>query len=135
LKKYKLLFLVALFISGCVTIPTAEKYNQQLQQFIGLHVSYIEKSMGYPTSKTETFNGDIVYVYDKSSTYTTPTQSRTTYTPAVTAGGVVYVPAKSKTSTTGGNIIIHNCSTFFTINKVTGIIEHIRFEGNACKAR
>ena len=135
MKNYKLLLFVAFITSGCVIFPTAEKYNLKVQKYVGLPVSNLENTMGYPSRKTEAFNGDAVYIYDKSSSYTTPTKSKTTYTPAVTAGSVVYVPASSKTKITGGQTYHSSCSTYFTINKTNGIIKHVRFEGNACKSR
>ena len=135
MKNYKLLLLVAFIISGCVTFPTTEKYNLKVQKYVGLPVSNLENTMGYPSRKTEAFNGDVVYIYDKSSSYTTPTKSKTTYTPAVKAGSVVYVPASSKTRVTGGQTYHSNCSTYFTINKSNGIIKHVRFEGNACQSK
>lgn len=115
-------------------MPTVDKYNQKMQDFVGLPVSNLEKTMGYPSRKTEAFNGDVVYIYDKNSSYTTPTKAKTTYTPAVTAGNVVYVPSSSKTKVTGGHTFKLNCSTYFTINKTNGVIKHMRFEGNACES-
>ena len=86
------------------------------------------------TRKLEAYNGNIVYVFDHSSTVTMPTTANTTYSPAVQAGGVIYVPASSQTQINGGQTYVLSCSTFFTINKDSGVIENVRFEGNNCKS-
>lgn len=119
-------------LSGCGVLPTEEKYNVAVHKWVGIHVSELEKVVGYPSRKLEAFNGNPVYVYEKSSTYKTPVKSETKYTPPVAVNGVVYVPEKSETKTTGGVIFVNSCSTFFTINKNTGLIDSVRFEGNSC---
>jgi hypothetical protein len=124
--------LLCFFMFGCGMMPSEQKYNTSIQKFVGAHVSQLESSVGYPSRKLEAFNGDSVYVYDTSSTYVTPVKSETKYTPPVAVNGVVYVPEKAKTKTTGGVSISKNCSTFFTINKDTGIIESARYKGNSC---
>lgn len=134
--RHYFLFVVVIFIiSGCVTTrPTAEGYKQLMDQYVGIHASELEDRMGYPDKISEAFNGDKVYVYDKRSSYTTPVKSKTTYTKAVEVNGVVMKPAKSETKTTGGDTITRYCTTYFTINKSSGIVEKIRWEGNSCKA-
>ena len=126
--------IIILMVSGCGFIPTTDNYNSKVQSWIGVHVSVLEEGWGYPTRKLETYNGNIVYVFDYSSTVTTPTTANTTYSPAVQAGGVIYVPATSQTQISSGRTYVLSCSTFFTLNKDSGVIENVRFEGNNCKS-
>ena len=126
--------MVVLMISACGSIPTTGNYNLIVQSWVGSHISVLEANWGYPTRKLEAYNGNIVYVFDHSSTVTMPTTANTTYSPAVQAGGVIYVPASSQTQINGGQTYVLSCSTFFTINKDSGVIENVRFQGNNCKS-
>ena len=128
------IFLAVVLLSGCGAIPTTENYNTRVQSWVGSHVSVLEGSWGYPTRKIEAYNRNVVYVFDRSSAITMPTTANTTYSPAVTAGGVTYVPASSQTQISGGQSYVLSCSTFFTINKDSGVIENVRFQGNNCKS-
>lgn len=115
--------LVIALLSGCAT---SAKYNAILDTWMGHDVNELVNSWGYPQNSFKAPNGNTVYVYGSSGSYTMPTQTNTTYN---VVGNTVY----GNSYTTGGQTLNFWCRTFFEVND-QNIIVNWRWEGNNCKA-
>lgn len=69
----RLFFFVAVIISGCASGPTNEEI---IQGWMGRHAAVLEKKAGMPDRVMESASGQIVYIYNRSRTHTTPTTSK-----------------------------------------------------------
>ena len=115
------IFLVIL--TGCAT---SAKYNAILDSWMGKDVNNLVNSWGYPQNSFKAPNGNTVYVYGHSGSYTMPTQTNTTHN---VVGNTVY----SNSQTTGGQTLNFWCRTFIEANE-QNIIVNWRWEGNNCVA-
>lgn len=115
--------LVIALLSGCAT---SAKYNAILDTWMWHDVNELVNSWGYPQNSFKAPNGNTVYVYGSSGSYTMPTQTNTTYN---VVGNTVY----GNSYTTGGQTLNFWCRTFFEVND-QNIIVNWRWEGNNCKA-
>lgn len=112
-------FLSTLFISACATIANYEKV---LNSWVGHNVDQLVASWGYPVNSFKAFNGNTVYVYSSSGSYTMPTNTTSNYS--------VY----GNSTTTGGQTLNFWCQTFFEVNE-SNIITTWTWKGNNCKSR
>ena len=106
IKVFTIFFLVS-FMYGCVIKPkqTAE-YVKKDQDAVGQDVNLMIGRIGPPSSTYEMPNGNVQYIYEKSSDGTTPIVSSANY-----MGDTV--------TTTGGNKFKATCKTIFTVDKNT----------------
>lgn len=111
-------------LTGCATTANYEKI---LDTWVGSDANKLVNSWGYPQSSFEAPNGNTVYVYGSSGSYTMPTQTNTTYN---VIGNTVY----GNSTTTGGQTLNFWCRTYFEVNRSKRIVTW-RWEGNNCKAR
>ena len=68
--------LVIALLSGCAT---SAKYNAILDTWKWHDVDELVNLWGYPQNSFKAPNGNTVYVYVRSGSYTMPTQTNTTY--------------------------------------------------------
>lgn len=116
--------IVMLALAGCAT---SAKYNAVLDTWMGHDINELVQSWGYPINSFKAPNGNTVYVYGNSSSYTMPTQTNTTYN---VVGNTVY----GNSYTTGGQTLNYWCNTFFEVDEGNVIINW-RWEGNRCVAK
>lgn len=124
--KLKVLVALALAcsLSGCAT---TEKYENVLSSWVGSDVNQLVNSWGYPQNSFQAPNGNTVYVYGTSGSYTMPQQTTSTYN---AVGNTVY----GNSTTTGGQTLSFWCKTYFEVDDSDRIVTW-RWEGNNCKAR
>lgn len=115
---------LAIVLSGCATTA---KYEEVLNSWVGADVNRLVSSWGYPQNSFKAPNGNTVYVYGSSGSYTMPTQTNTTYN---VVGNTVY----GNSTTTGGQTLKFWCNTFFEVNDSNRIVTW-QWEGNNCKTR
>ncbi len=115
---------LVLTISACATTA---KYEEILQLWVGHDVNKLVNSWGYPQSSFEAPNGNKVYVYGNSGSFTMPTQTNTTYN---VVGNSVY----GNSTTTGGQTLNFWCRTYFEVDSSNTIVTW-RWEGNRCTSR
>ncbi len=120
LKRLSIL-LAALIISGCATTA---KYEAILNSWTGSNINDLVSSWGYPANSFKAPNGNTVYVYSSSGSYTMPTNTASTYN---VYGNTVY----GNSTTTGGQTLNFWCNTFFEVSE-SNIITTWRYEGNNC---
>jgi hypothetical protein len=113
--------LLALLIAGCAT---AAKYQAVLNGWTGHDIKELQNAWGYPVNSFKAPNGNMVYVYSSSGSYTLPTNTTSTYN---VYGNTVY----GNSNTTGGQTLKFWCNTFFEANE-SGRIVTWRAEGNNC---
>ena len=111
-------------LSGCATTA---KYETVLNSWVGHDVNELISSWGYPVNSFKAPNGNTVYVYSSSGSYTMPTQTNSTYN---VYGNTVY----GNTTTTGGQTLNFWCRTFFEVSTSNKIVTW-RWEGNNCTSR
>ncbi|MBU2952736.1 hypothetical protein KO499_02940 [Marinobacter sp. F3R08] len=124
--RIKILFLVVtvVFLSACATTA---KYEEILKTWVGSDINHLVASWGYPQNSFEAPNGNTVYMYSSSGSYTMPTQTTTTYN---AIGNTVY----GNSTTTGGQTLNFSCRTYFEVNDSDRIVSW-RWQGNNCTAR
>ncbi len=123
-----IVILSALFISACATTANYEKV---LSSWVGQNVDKLVDSWGYPENSFKAPNGNTVYTYSWSSSYTTPTKTTSNYnvSPSRYSNSV-----KGSSTTTGGQTWNYRCQTFFEVDE-SNIIIRWRWKGNSCKSR
>ena len=123
--RWKIAFAVLMLgISGCAS---TQKYESVLNSWLGHDAQKLVNEWGYPTGTFRAPNGNEVYVYERGSTMTMPSQYRTTgnITPLGTYNATTYQ--------TGGQTVQSWCKTFMELNSSKTIVSW-RWEGNACRA-
>jgi len=118
---YTVFLLTTLLLVGCATTA---KYEASLNSWMGHDVNELVNSWGYPVNSFKAPNGNTVYVYDSSGSYTMPINTNTTHN---IIGNSIY----SHSTTTGGQTLNFWCRTFFEINESNEIVLW-RWEGNNC---
>ena len=123
---YRLIVVIlsALFISACTTVAN---YQKVLNSWVGHNVDELVGSWGYPANTFKAPNGNTVYAYNSSGSYTMPTNTASTYN---IYGNSVY----GSSTTTGGQTLNYWCQTFFEVNE-KNIITTWSWKGNNCKSR
>jgi len=119
-------FIILLFVIGLSACATTANYEKILNSWVGANVNQLVSSWGYPENSFTAPNGNTVYAYNSSGSYTTPTNTTTTYSGY---GNSVY----ANTSTTGGQTYNYTCQTFIEFNQ-KNIITTWSWKGNNCKA-
>lgn len=124
--KAKLIYLttLAVLLSGCATTA---RYETVLNTWMGENVNNLVNSWGYPQKSFNAPNGNMVYMYGNSSSYTMPTQTNTTY-------NIIGNSAYGNSMTTGGQTVNYWCRTYFEVNESNTIVNW-RWEGNRCTAK
>jgi hypothetical protein len=115
--------ILVVLISACATTA---KYEAILNTWVGHDVNELVNSWGYPQNSFKAPNGNTVYVYGSSGSYTMPTQTNTTHN---VIGNTVY----SNSTTTGGQTLNFWCRTYFEVDDSNKIVTW-RWEGNRCTA-
>jgi hypothetical protein len=115
--------LLALFLNACAT---SANYEKILDSWVGSNVDELVISWGYPVNSFKAPNGNTVYAYSSSSSYTMPTNTTSNYN---VYGNSVY----GSSTTTGGQTLNYSCQTFFEVNE-NNIITTWRWKGNSCKS-
>ena len=116
--------LCIMFFSACASTA---KYEEILDSWVNNNVNDLVRSWGYPKNSFKAPNGNRVYVYEWSSSYTSPTYTNTTH-------NLVGDTIQSNSLTTGGLTTHYWCRTFFEVGFNDRIITW-RWEGNDCKSR
>jgi len=116
--------LLSLLISGCATTAN---YETVLNSWKGQNINDLINVWGYPINSYKIPNGNMVYVYSSYESYTTPTNTTSTYS---LHGNTIY----GRSNTYGGQTMNFWCNTFFEA-KESGQIVTWRWEGNNCKTR
>lgn len=122
--KVTFIFAAAIFLSACATTA---KYEATLNSWLGHSANELVNSWGYPISTFEAPNGNTVYVYSSSGSYTMPTNTNTTVN---VYGNTAY----ANSTTTGGQTLRFWCHTFFEVNSRKEITKW-SWRGNNCTAR
>tara|TARA_B110000211_G_C14059107_1_gene544723 strand:- start:620 stop:1000 length:381 start_codon:yes stop_codon:yes gene_type:complete len=113
---------ICLVFVGCATTG---KYEETLTSWLGSNINSLVASWGYASQSFEAPNGNKVYVYTNSNSYTTDTTTTKAYD--IFTGNPIY-------KSSGGQTMIYSCQTFFEVNKKNIIIKW-RYEGNSCRSR
>lgn len=108
--------LCAIALGALVGCATSAKYDQKLQQYVGLSETEMVQRFGPPTSTYPMPDGGKVMTYSENM----GAQSNTTYNSMT----------NSLDTSSGANA----CTTHFILNK-EGIITSTRWTGNSCRAR
>lgn len=107
---------------------TTAKYAAVCDTWLGHNINELVNAWGYPQSSFDAPNGNKVYVYSKSGSFTMPTQYQTT---ANVYGSGNYAYGTSTTNVYGGQTFNFSCNTFFEVNS-SNIIVIWRAQGNNC---
>lgn len=135
------LFLYFLLISACA-IPTQRGFEQMLSSWQYKNINDLISVWDFPTNTFEMPNGNKVYVYNRSNTYTTPIYRTPTYTsPSQTTinmfGNTAYattIPGRTYGGQIlGGQTLTNYCNVSFQVDSSQRIIGY-RWEGNSCRA-
>jgi len=116
-----------IFVIGFSSCATTGKYKIVLDSWVGSNVNQLIDSWGYPSNSFKAPNGNTVYMYTSSGSYTMPTQTISTYN---VYGNTIY----GNSTTSGGQTLNFWCKTFFEVNQ-DNIITTWRWQGNNCKSR
>lgn len=118
-----LLFILMLAGTGCAT---RERYESQLQQWVGANISAVMDAWGYPSGSFEAPDGNLVYVWDRQEAYE--------YDPGFTTG--IYGGHGRYGSAFGFGIgtqtRLLRCQTYFEVDKKKTILSW-RTQGNDCR--
>lgn len=110
-------------VSGCAT---RERYEAQLQTYVGSNISSVIDAWGYPSGSFEAPNGNLVYVWDRQSSYTSPPSYQTTIITG--RNGIGY----GTTLGFPGQTYNLRCQTYFEVDKAKTILKW-RTQGNDCR--
>ncbi|MFA6185868.1 MAG: hypothetical protein WC770_01470 [Phycisphaerae bacterium] len=100
-------------------LKKVSKYEAKLNSWIGVDVNNLIASWGYPESSFVAPNGNKVYVYSQSSSYTKPMVTNIN-------------PYTHSAITYGGKTVEHWCNTYIEADN-TGRIIKCTWKGNHCK--
>lgn len=117
--------LTLLLLSGCAT---RERYENEVQAFVGQNISAVMASWGYPSGSFESPTGNLVYVWDRQSSYVSPPTVQTTIFTGHGRGGF----ATGFGYGFGGRVDTLRCQTFFEVDKDKQVIGW-RVQGNDCR--
>ena len=122
MKKIWYLAGLAVFLGGCATTAN---YKKAVNSWLGVDITVLAESWGYPSETFTAPNGNLVYVYANSDTYQAPRYTSYTYNPQTNSGYAYEY---------GGETLKYYCKTFFETGADKKIIK-ATFEGNACKSK
>ena len=103
-----------LICGGCVS---SEKYSAAMDSWLGADVNKLVDSWGYPDNTLKIANGNTVYIYNRSTSYTTPV--------------TVVNPVYGTSYASGGQTVNLDCQTFFEVDKNNQIVNW-QWKGNNC---
>jgi hypothetical protein len=118
---------LALLLAGCATTAN---YETTLDSWTGRSADDLIRAWGAPTGTMQMPGGNTLLVYERGSSYTTPT----TVTPGQTTGRVIgntYYATTSPGRVSGGQRINFWCKTEFEVDG-SGQLVRWRYEGNRC---
>ncbi len=127
---------VAVTLAGCATTAN---YNKVAQSWVGATETDLIRAWGAPQYTYPLPNGDRFLVWDRSSSYTTPTTISPGFYPGYGYwGGPWHGPFyggvyASPTIISGGEEVHLVCRTEFEVDKEGRVVGY-RTEGNNCKA-
>ena len=119
------LLIILIMSTAVASCMNSEAYAQKLDSWVGHDISELVNSWGYNTGSFQAPNGNMVYVWENSSSYTTPVQSNSTST---LIGNQVF----TNTTNSGGDTFNFLCRTYFEVNSDNTIVSW-QFEGNVCR--
>lgn len=118
------LALATLTLAGCAT---REKYENYLQGWIGANISTVITAWGYPSGSLEDpTSGNLVYVWDRQSSYTSAPTYQTSVIMGRHGGGY------ATTFGFPGQTYVYRCQTYFEVDKNKNILKW-RTQGNDCR--
>ena len=115
MKFFLVLITSTVVLVGCAT---TEKYGQILDSWMGSNIEELMNSWGYPGGSFDSPNGNKVYVYSNTGSYTTPVTTST-------VDGIV--------TTHGGYTLNFSCTTYIETDAF-GTIVTWSWKGNNCVA-
>lgn len=122
LRRISLLALL-LALAGCAT---RERYENYLQGWIGSNIATVIGSWGYPSGSFEDpASGNLVYVWDSQSAFTSAPMYQTTVFPGRHGG-------YATTMAFPGQTTIYRCQTYFEVDKNKNVLKW-RTQGNDCR--
>lgn len=121
--KLILIALMGLILSSCATTKNLE---DNLQHSVGRNINDVINDEGYPRGSFTMPNGNKVYIYSESGSYTMPITTSSTYN---MYGNSIY----GSSTTSGGQTINFWCRIYIETNK-NNIVTKWRWEGNRCVA-
>ncbi|PQA49441.1 hypothetical protein [Amnimonas aquatica] len=114
---------VLLTLAGCAT---RERYESELQTWVGKNISAVMDAWGYPSGSFEAPSGNVVYVWDRQDTYMSG--------PSVQTG--IYTGGRYSGFFTGfgfgSDVRSLRCQTYFEVDKQKTILTW-RTKGNDCR--
>ena len=114
-----------LVLTGCAT---RERYESELQGWVGSNIKVVMDAWGYPSGSFESPTGNLVYVWDKQSSYTSAPMVSTT----------VITGSRGSSFGTGlgfgfgGQTTSYRCQTYFEVDKAKTILSW-KTQGNDCR--
>jgi hypothetical protein len=102
-----------------MSVKKISKYDAKLNSWIGADINKLIASWGYSDSSFVAPNGNKVYVYSQSSSYTKPMITNIN-------------PYTNSAITYGGRTVEHWCNTYIEVDS-TGRIIKCTWKGNHCK--
>lgn len=121
---------VTVTLAGCATTAN---YARVAQSWVGANETDLLRAWGAPQYTYPLPNGDRFLVWERTSSYTTPT----TISPGIGYGywgsPFYYGGMASPTTISGGQTIQLVCRTEFEVDKAGRVVAY-RTEGNNCKA-
>jgi len=121
MKKLIMCFGMAAALCGCATTAN---YKKAVSSWVGAGADTLVSSWGYPAATFQAPNGNTVYEYANSESYTTSRFTTYQYNPQ-TGGGYA--------TTYGGDVLNFYCKTYFEVNAEKKVVK-VSFKGNSCKA-
>lgn len=115
--------MLVLTMTACAT---RERYESQLQRWVGSNISVVMDAWGYPSGSFEAPSGNLVYVWDRQSSYDA--------SPAISTGiyGGRYGYGSAIGFGFGGTQHLLRCQTYFEVDKKKTILSW-RTQGNDCR--
>ncbi len=105
---------------------TRERYESQLQRWVGANISVVMDAWGYPSGSFEAPSGNLVYVWDRQDAYEVePAISTGIYGGSGRYGSAIGFGFGSQTH-------MMRCQTYFEVDKKKTILSW-RTQGNNCR--
>jgi hypothetical protein len=112
-------------LTGCAT---RERYENELQGWVGSNIKVVMDVWGYPSGSFESPTGNLVYVWDKQGSYTVaPTISTSIFTGSRGSGFGTGVGFGF-----GDRVGLLRCQTYFEVDKAKTILSW-KTQGNDCR--
>ncbi len=122
-----------LVVASCGGMPTQRGMDQLMQSWDHGNVNDFIAKAGPPAQVYDMPNGNKVFVFGRSETYTTPAYTSPTTTTVQTIGNTAYATTYPGT-TSGGQSVTTSCTIFFEVDSSQTIVSG-HYEGNNCRVR